>query len=366
MAQLAEVVRRVGAAYLARLGNRVLPAQRRAMRDIAACRTAELGGRLEACDTCRHRRFRYHSCRNRSCPVCQHDRAKRWVERQRALQLPCPHYLVTFTLPAELRALARSFQRFVYDVLIREAAGAVLTLASDPRWVGGRPAILAVLHTWSRDLAFHPHVHLLVSAGGLGPDGSSWVKPASPAFLVPGFALEKLFRARVNHALSEAGFYLPQPKGKRWVVHVKAVGCGDKALRYLGRYLLRVAIADSSVENVDDGSTTFRFRDSTSGQTQRMTLASEAFLARFLQHVLPSGFVKVRAYGLWSSASRQKLDCARSILVARRDALGCSTYPIVVSPEPEPAPEPAHQCPVCLVGRMVVVEVVPPFARPPP
>ncbi len=270
-------------------------------------------------------------------------------------------------MPAQLRPLARSNQRTVYDILIREAARAVLDLCADPKWIGGRPAILAVLHTWSRALVFHPHIHLLVTAGGLALDGLTWRKPANPRFLLPGYVLQNHVQRRLKGAFRDAGLLPPVPTAvwrTRWVAHVKRLRSGEPALRYLARYLFRVAVADSAIEHADDHRVTFRYVESKSGATKRCSLSPHQFLARFLQHVLPRGFVKVRAYGLWSPACRHLLDDARSLLEARRDALGRRYYVPLSPPEPLPPSSP-RICPICGTGTMVVVELFPRERGPP-
>ena len=175
MVELADIVRAAGPAYAQAHAGRMLPSHRRALHNIVGCRTPALGGSLYRCDHCGTLAYRYRSCRNRHCPKCQEDRAQAWLERVRARLLPCDHYLLTFTLPHQLHAVARSHQQLVYATLLREAAAAVQTLAADGAWVGGTLGILAVLHTWSRTMEYHPHAHLLVTAGGLTPDGAAWV-----------------------------------------------------------------------------------------------------------------------------------------------------------------------------------------------
>ncbi|MDP1860388.1 MAG: transposase zinc-binding domain-containing protein, partial [Gemmatimonadaceae bacterium] len=185
MVELADIFRVAGPTYRAAHAGRMLPSHVQAMDDIVRCRTAALGGSVYRCDACGARDYAYHSCRNRHCPTCQADRAQDWLTGVRARMLPCDHYLLTFTLPQELRAVARAHQEAVYSALLREAAAAVQTLAADRDWVGGQVGMLAVLHTWTRTLDYHPHAHLLVTAGGLTRDGAGWVKPAHPRFLMP-------------------------------------------------------------------------------------------------------------------------------------------------------------------------------------
>ena len=203
MLEVAEIIRLHGAAVRAQLGDRLLPSQARVLRDLVACRTAYYGGHVAQCDHCAQQV--YVSCRNRHCPKCHGDQTERWLETQRARLLPCPYYLLTFTLPSELRALARAHQKVVYGVLMRCAAAALHTLARDPRYLGADLGCLAVLHTWTRAMRYHPHVHLLVTAGGLSTDGTQWIAPKHTRYLVPVRALSAIFRAKLCAAVQQAG-----------------------------------------------------------------------------------------------------------------------------------------------------------------
>jgi hypothetical protein len=317
MVELAEIFRQAGPAYRQAFEGRVLPSQARAMRVIALCRTPALGGSLYACNDCGALDYSYHSCRNRHCPKCQQDRAQQWLERTRARLLPCDHYLLTFTLPQQLRVLARSHPEQVYSALLREAAASVQLLAGDPNWVGATLGILAVLHTWSRTLDYHPHAHLLVSAGGLSPDRTAWVKPAHPRFFMPGYALSKIFRAKMRHALARAGFLGKIDDtvwGKAWTVHIQQIGRGLQAALYLSRYVYCVALTNHRIERFDNGCVTFRYTHSRTHETRRLTLPVNAFIARFLQHILPPGFTKIRSYGLLSPGCHADLEQARHFL----------------------------------------------------
>lgn len=377
MVELADIFRRAGPEFVRAHAGQLLPSHRRAMADIVRCRTAALGGSLYRCDECRALEYRYHSCRNRHCPRCQDDRAQRWLERTRQRLLPTGHYLLTFTLPQELRALARSNQRTVYAALMRQAAATVLKLFSDRAWVGGTPAILAVLHTWSRTLEHHPHAHLLVSAGGLAADGSAWIRPAHPRFLVPGYMLSRIFRARMRDVMQRAGLagdIDPRVWTRRWTVHVKAIGTGQHAALYLSRYIYRVALTNQRIERFHDGRVTFRYTHARTGETRRLTLPADAFIARFLQHVLPRGFTKVRSYGLLSPGRRSDLERARSLLeLHARDAAANreGDIPVQTPVEHDPPPTaPDLCCPVCRRGRLTVIDHfsrsrAPPFPWPP-
>ena len=205
MLEVADIVRLHGAAYREQYGNTLNSDRKRALRDIAACHTPFFGGHVYQCDHCREKVFSYHSCRNRSCPKCHQGQTQRWLTQQRDRLPPCSYFLVTFTLPAQLRPLARSHPKKIYGLLMKAAADALQTLARDPSFLGGRIGALAVLHTWTRAMLFHPHVHMLVTAGGLAADGHSWVDPQHPRFLVPGPALSVIFRAKFCAGLKKAG-----------------------------------------------------------------------------------------------------------------------------------------------------------------
>ena len=367
MLELADIVRAAGPRYREVHAGQMLPSHHRTMQDIVACRTPALGGSLYRCDACRALDYRYHSCRNRHCPKCQEERAQDWLDRTRARLLPCDHYLLTFTLPAQLRAIARSNQEVVYAALLREAAASVQTLANDRQWVGGTPGILAVLHTWSRTLEYHPHAHLLVTAGGLSSDGAAWVTPAHPRFLMPGYMLSAIFRAKMRNAVAKAGLDRdidPTVWTRNWTVHVQQIGRGEHATRYLSRYVYRVALSNHSLERFEHDRVTFRYTHGRTHETRRQTLPVDVFLARFLQHVLPRGFTKIRSYGLLSPSSRPDLERARHLLLlhagqsaptsavtaaARLDQSTSSTEDSVPTPL-------RPRCPVCQRGHLHLVE----------
>ncbi|MBI3264551.1 MAG: transposase [Acidobacteria bacterium] len=272
---------------------------------------------------------------------------------------------MTCTLPRDLRALAFTHQRVVYGVLMRSAAAALQRLAADPRYVGARLGCLAVLHTWTRAMLYHPHVHLLVTAGGLSADGTQWIAPKNPAFLVPVQALSVIFRAKVCAGLRRAGLLdhvTPTVWTTPWVVHAQPAGRGQRVLDYLGRYVFRIAIANSRLEHVTDDDVTFRYRDNRTQEERHVTLTGVAFLERFLQHVLPRGCAKVRYYGLWSAAHRADRTRAQALLTV--------LTVIAAPPVPEPArassPSDLPRCPHCRVGTLIVIAVLRPWwSRPP-
>ena len=254
MSELADIFRLYGSAYRDKYGAQLLPSQRQALWEIAHCRTPTLGGQVYQCDACQQRHYSYHSCQNRHCPKCQNEAAQQWLERQQDQLLATPYFLVTFTLPAELRSLTFRHQKQLYHHLFRTSAAALQQLALDPRFVGGQIGMIGVLHTWTRDLRYHPHVHYLVPAGGISADGQTWI-PTDSDFLVHVKPLSILFRAKFRDALKKTALFdqvSPQTWTKDWVVHAKPVGRGHQALTYLSRYVLRVAICNKHILKVEN------------------------------------------------------------------------------------------------------------------
>jgi hypothetical protein len=376
--ELADIFREAGPAYRQAFEGRIPPSHLHAMEDIVRCRTPAMGGSVYQCDDCGTLDYSYHSCRNRHCPKCQDDRAQTWLDGVQTRLLPCDHYLVTFTLPAQLRPLARSHQRVVYDILLREAAATLQTIADDPAWVGGRLAILAALQTWTRPLDYHPHAHLLVSAGGLSPDATAWIKPAYPRFLAPGYVLSPIFRAKVRDALRHAellGEVDPQVWSIDWCVQVQRVGNGQQAALYLSRYVYSVAITNHRIERFDDGQVTFRYRQAGTGKTLRRTLPVHQFMALFLQHVLPRGFTKIRYSGLLSPSCRLDLERARTLLDSAAPPSRRSTPAVPAASDsairlddstlPADPLKTARLCPVCGKGHLILKETFPRSRAPP-
>lgn len=365
MSSLAKIIQQAGPAYQEKYGSRLLPSHRRALWDLAHCRTAAMGGHLYECAHCQRRHYQYHSCQNRHCPQCQWQTGQQWLEKQQALLLPVPYFLVTFTLPQELRPVARSHQHLIYNLLFRASAAALKELAWDPRYVGGQIGMVGVLHTWGRQLSYHPHVHYLVPAGGLSADRQQWL-PARSNFLVPVRALSRIFRAKFRDGLQETPLSDQVPAESwsvEWVVHAKAVGDGVLALRYLAPYIFRVAVTNNRILKVANGRVTFRYRESDTGKQRLCTLPTEEFLRRFLQHVLPKGFVKVRYYGLFAPALRYLLPLLRLWL----DDTPPSSSPSDESAAAKPASSPAQEllCPDC--GQpMVYLRKLRPRSRCPP
>ena len=309
MVEIAEIFRLHGPQYRAKYSSKMLPSHRKVMRAIERCRTLALGGHVYACQDCGETQYLYHSCRDRHCPKCQNDKAQLWLEKQQDLLLPARYFLLTFTLPDELRRLARSHQKLFYALLFRTSASATQKLAQDPRFVGGQIGMVGVLHTWGRKLAYHPHVHYIVPAVGWTSEGQA-VRPRHHNFLLPVKALSKIFRAKFRDALRKTDFFDDIPPDvwqKDWIVHCQPVGHGLGALKYLAPYIFRVAISNNRILKLADGKVTFRYRATDTGKLRTSTLPAEEFIRRFLQHVLPRGFVKVRYYGFLAPGCRNQL-----------------------------------------------------------
>jgi hypothetical protein len=354
MPRVADVVRRYGGEYLERFGARMPTEHKKVLRAIAACRTGELGTVLYGCQSCGQTHAMGRSCGNRHCPTCQQDKTKAWLQKQIDRLLPCPYFLVTFTLPAELRELARSHQRVVYSALFEASSQALRTLAADPRFVGtDRIGFFGVLHTWGRTLEYHPHVHYVVPGGGLSGDGARWL-PSRADFFVPVKALSILFRAKFRDALKREGLLDradPAVWSRDWVVHSQAAGDGGASLRYLAPYVFRVAIGDHRIASCDGGEVTFTYRRVGSNRPRKMSLDAMEFLRRFLQHVLPAGFQKVRHYGFQSPNSGTLLETVRWLITV---ALG-AIFTLKSEPAERIATIPPLRCaacggPMCLLG----------------
>jgi Zn finger protein HypA/HybF involved in hydrogenase expression len=360
MVEVAEIFRAHGPEYLAKYGERMPRCHKRAMRDILECRTPALGGQVYVCEKCDERRYSYHSCKNRHCPKCGNHQAERWLKEQKELLLPVVHFLVTFTLPEELRRVARSNQKTVYNILFRASSEAVQKLGWDERFIGGRVGMVGVLHTWTRALIYHPHVHYIVTGGGLNESGD-W-KSSGEDFLVPVRALSVIFRAKFRDLLRKTNLFEQVDARvwkKEWVIHSEPVGTGEAAFKYLAPYVFRVAISNGRIVKLEDGRVTFKHKDSATDQVKYATVSAEEFMRRFLQHVLPERFVKVRYYGLLSGGNRHLLEKARQLLMTRCKQLNSKHS------QDSAALQEALRCPNC-GSEMTRVAIFKPKGRPPP
>jgi Putative transposase/Transposase zinc-binding domain len=318
MPTVADVLRRYGPAYLERYGAAMPPEHKKVLRAISACRTGELGTVLYVCESCGKKHAVACACGNRHCPSCQWKKTDAWLEQQTARLLPCPYFLVTFTVPAGLRGLIRRHQRIAYAALFQASSAALQELATNPRHIGSsRCGFFGVLHTWGRTLEYHPHVHYIVPGGGLNEDGTKWL-PSRANFFVPERPLAILFRAKFRHALDRAGLLDqvdPAVWRAKWVVDSQAVGDGQTSLKYLAPYVFRVAISDRRIISCEDDRVTFSYRRVGSKRSRQMTVDAFEFIRRFLQHVLPKGFQKVRHYGFLSPNSKQSIEAVRRLVV---------------------------------------------------
>jgi len=340
--ELADVFRAHGPQYRQQHTGEQCLQQLRAMRAIEVCRTAELGGHVDECDHCGKLRISYNSCRNRHCPKCQSLDKESWLEARRADLLAVPYFHVVFTVPEDLRPVALRNQKVFYNLLFKAASQALMELAHDPRHLGAQIGATALLHTWTQTLIYHPHVHFIVPGGGLSPDGRRWIRARSTFFL-PVKALSRLFRGKLLAFLKEAydtatlsfsgqtatyadrsSFQqlLDRLYGIEWRVYCKPpFASPEQTLEYLGRYTHRVALSNDRILSMQEDQITFRYRDSDRKCIRQMTLSAEEFIRRFLLHVLPSRFVKIRHYGIMSTRNRQ------TKLARCKELLGCSPTP---------------------------------------
>ncbi|ASY60874.1 IS91 family transposase [Sinorhizobium sp. CCBAU 05631] len=386
--EVADIFRRYGEAYRAQHTS-LSTGQRRVMTAIELCRTAALGGHVEACDQCGHRRIAFNSCRDRHCPRCQSLARAQWLEDRRAELLDTQYFHVVFTLPEPIAAIAYQNKALVYGLLFRATAETMRTIAADPKHLGAEIGFFAVLHTWGQNLLHHPHLHCVVPGGGFSPDGMRWIA-CKPGFFLPVRVLSRLFRRLfLEHmenafdagqlqffsdlrALSERNAfrrYLAPLRKADWVVYAKPPFAGpEKVLDYVGRYTHRVAISNNRLIDIEDGKVAFRWKDYRHGDRQKvMTVSADEFIRRFLLHVLPEGFHRIRYYGFLGNRYRaQKLACCR-------DLLG---MPV---PEPSDSRPPKdyrdryeeltgrslRQCPACHQGQMIIIEIFDGVTGPP-
>lgn len=366
-----QVLCRWAPAYLEQFGAALPARQREVLQAILACRTPALGGALHHCPNCDHRHFSYHSCNDRHCPQCGGQDAQEWLQDNAALLLPAHYFLVTFTVPQGLRRWIRSHPARGYDLLLAASAQALQDLAQNPKRLGATLGLLGVLHTWTRTLEYHPHVHYLVPGGGLSLDQRQWAQ-SRPQFLLPVKALSDrcrtLFRQALQKEMPEALADLPAQVWKqRWVVHCAAVGSGQNALRYLSRYVFKTATGNRQLQLLPSGKLRWPFRHSQTGAWRHVDLQPLEFIRRFLQHVLPAHFHRVRRFGWLHPSARVRLNRVRALLktspvlsAAEQAAWQPplpdqpSSPPAAVSASaPPPLPLPCPRCgqPMAVVGR---------------
>jgi hypothetical protein len=380
--EVADIFRDHGPAWRQANAGHVSLDQLKVMTAIERCRTAALGGHIMRCEDCTHEVIAYNSCRNRHCPKCQGAAAREWLAERAAELLPVPYFHVVFTLPAEIAAIAYQNKAVVYDLLFKASAEATLTIAADPKHLGARIGFMAVLHTWGSALTHHPHVHMVVPGGGLSPDGSRWIA-CRPRYFLTAAVLSALFRRLFLDMLAaahdrleffgplvrfadKAAFlaYLAPLRKINWVVYAKDPFAGpEQVLRYLSRYTHRIAISNRRLVSADEKSVAFKYKDyriEGPARYKTMTLTSDEFIRRFLMHVLPKGFHRIRHYGLLANGSRAaNIAHARQLLAVPaqpKEPENAHAAEAAAADEPRVLPRP---CPCC-GGRMIIIET---FAR---
>jgi hypothetical protein len=368
--EVADIVRTYREQFEQEYGHLLDADARRVLQAIQNCRTAVLGGHVEACDQCGHRVISYNSCRDRHCPKCQGAARERWLAKRQAELLPVPYFHVVFTLPHQLAPLALQNKRIVYGILFRAVAETLQEVAKDPRLLGAEIGFLAVLHTWGQNLQHHPHLHCVVPGGGLSPDHTQWIG-SRDRFLLPVKVLSAVFQGKFLAMLKrafrkgklcfhgrlvslKARFHLliDELHNCNWVVYTKAPFAGpEHVLRYLAHYTHRVAISNHRILAVEGGNVTFRWKDYAHGNKKRkMTLAAAEFLRRFCMHLLPKGFVRIRQFGLLANRQRKALLAScRRLLVAVPASVAAPTDSIAA----------IATCPVCHAGHLQLIERLP-------
>jgi hypothetical protein len=318
--ETAEVFRNWRERFIQDFGASLTKTQRKALADICACRTSAIGsGLLYSCPECGSTHFAWRSCGNRNCPKCGNEKVTAWLEARSRDLLPVDYFMMTFTLPSELRALCRRCPGKVYDAFFKAASDAIKDLALDRRFLGGKAGMLGTLQTWRRDGEFHPHIHFLVPGGGISQDGKYWLFPKCREMLLAPVPLAKLFKGKFKAALKALGLLdsiPPEAWRKKWKADCKNVGDGMSSFKYLAPYMQRVFISDNRIELYDGENVTFLYKDSHTGQVKRRTLHAMEFMKLFLQHVLPSGFQKTRHYGILASACKKEIAWIKELILA--------------------------------------------------
>jgi len=388
--EVADVFRRYGEAYRQQHAGSLSHAQLRVMSAIERCRTAALGGHIEQCDQCQFQRIAYNSCRDRHCPKCQSLARAQWIEDRQAELLDTQYFHIVFTLPEEIAAIAYQNKEVVYDILFRATSETLRTIAADPKHLGAEIGFFAVLHSWGQNLIFHPHLHCVVPGGGLSPDGQRWIA-CRRRFFLPVRVLSCRFRRLFVESLEKAfdagqlQFFsaleelrdrtafrrlLGRVRSRKWVVYAKKPFAGpQQVLDYVGRYTHRVAISNNRILNVEGGQVSFRYKDyHDGGQQKTLTLSADEFIRRFLLHVLPEGFHRIRYYGFLGNRYRkEKLQQCRHLLGMILLQPGSSTevaeldyrdrYQALTGSS-------LWECPACHRGRMIVIAEIPPGSIP--
>ena len=337
MGTISEIFRTYAPEYLKLYGDAIPMDHKKVIAAMINCKTEENGSLIYECADCGEKHLLFRSCGNRHCPQCQYHKSRQWLERQLKRQLPGHHFMMTFTVPQEIRDFIRSHQRIAYAAMFAASAEAMKKLAEDPKYIGADlPGFFGVLHTWGRQLQYHPHIHYVVPGGALSSKDGRW-HPSNPTFYLPVMALSPIFRAKFRDRMMKAGLLDQIPAEvwrKEWNVNCQAVGEAEGSIKYLAPYVFRVAIADSRIIKVAEGKVYLRYKKQKSNRWRTLVLGVMEFIRRFLQHVLPTGFMKVRYYGFLSPASNVTLDEVRVMIEL---AYGFDVKEQVTELEPLPA-----------------------------
>jgi DNA-directed RNA polymerase subunit RPC12/RpoP len=354
---ISEIFRSFGPEYIQRFGKTMPSEHHKVIQAIIQCRTSFYGMTIYTCPDCGQTHHVFRSCGNRHCPQCQHHKTQKWLEKQLDRQIPVPHFLITFTVPQQLRSFIRSHQKACYEALFHASSEALKFLAKDPRFLGtDLPGFTGILHTWGRQLQFHPHIHYIVPGGGISSDRSAWIASRAD-FYVPVKALSPIFRAKFKEQMHKAGLLNhinPKVWKPAWVVNSQAVGNGSASLKYLAPYVFKVAISNSRIIKVENRTVTFKYRKHGSSEYRSTSLDVIEFIRRFLQHVLPSGFMKVRHFGFMSPNCSLKVADIRKLIQKQTDIL----LPQTIKSEAYHGPH----CPDC-GGRLIFLKSILPLRR---
>ncbi len=363
MLEIADVLHQFGQLYIKEHEKSMPFSHKRVIFDIMRCRTRELGGHVYKCEDCGKEHYVYHACRNRHCPACHNDQTKQWLEKRQTELLDCDYFHVTVTVPQELRSVFRTNQSIMYSLLFECSNDAINELTQDKRYLGATVGILGVLHTWASNLTYHPHVHLLVTGGGVDPQ-SKWVD-CKNNWLVPIKALSKLIRGKLAARLKKRHLEIYEEVSnfiykKDWVVHSIHYDKGKNyALKYLSRYVFRTAITNSRIVSVNKETVTYKYKDRKANLIKTMTLSGKEFIRRFLEHTLPKGFHKVRYFGLWHSSSKHNVSNLQNLQIPPKQAMKTAELNAEQIEATNETQIKQITCPHCKSQRMVLIETLP-------
>lgn len=354
MQTITDIFRTYGPEYIERYGVDMPSVHYKTIQAMIQCRTSVYGMTIYECPDCGQVHHIFRSCGNRHCPQCQYHKTRAWLEKQMARQLQCPHFLITFTVPEALRLFIRSHQKACYEALFLASSEALKVMTKNVRFLGTNlPGFTGILHTWGRQLQFHPHIHYIVAGGGLSKDRSEWLA-SRISFYVPVKALSPIFRAKFKEQMDKAGLLGqidPKVWKTGWVTNSQAVGNGTASLKYLAPYVFKVAISNSRIINVENRIVTFKYRKHGGNRYRSMALDVLEFIRRFLQHVLPSGFMKVRHFGFMSSSASISVNTIRSLIMKQNG--------IPPEPEEEPKLRIGPHCPDCGAKLIFLKSIIP-------